>query len=67
MWYNSISQEEHRLTIRGKCRKENKMDQNMTSKEFTLLISMMLKMLKNGQVEEVIELLEEAIKKDTDK
>lgn len=42
------------------------MEQNMTSKEFTLLISMMLKMLKNGQVEEVIELLEEAIKKDTD-
>lgn len=32
----------------------------MTSKEFDLLIAMILEMLKNGQVQRVIDLLEEA-------
>ena len=34
---------------------------NMTSKEFDLFIKMLLKMLKKGEVEEVIELLEESV------
>ena len=33
----------------------------MTSKEFDLFIKMLLKMLKKGEVEEVIELLEESV------
>lgn len=32
----------------------------MTSKEFDLLIAMIFEMLKNGQVQRVIDLLEEA-------
>lgn len=32
----------------------------MTSKEFDLLIAMILEMLKNGQTQRVIDLLEEA-------
>lgn len=40
----------------------------MTSKEFDLLIAMILEMLKNGQTARVIDLLEEARgKKDEDK
>jgi hypothetical protein len=35
------------------------MEDNMTSKEFDLLISMILEMLKDGQTEKVIKLLEE--------
>lgn len=42
------------------------MDDNMTSKEFDLLITMILEMLKEGKTEKVIELLEKAIKKDSD-
>lgn len=33
----------------------------MTSKEFDLFIKMLLKMLKKGNVDEVIELLEESV------
>ena len=36
------------------------MAEYMTSKEFDLLIAMILEMLKNGQVDQVIKLLEEA-------
>ncbi len=42
------------------------MESNMTSKEFDLLISMILEMLKDGQTEKVIKLLEET-KSDSDK
>ena len=35
------------------------MEDNMPSKEFDLLISMILEMLKDGQTEKVIKLLEE--------
>lgn len=42
------------------------MEDNMTSKEFDLLITMILDMLKEGKTEKVIELLEKAIKKDSD-
>lgn len=38
----------------------------MTSKEFDLLIAMILEMLKNGQADKVISLLEEARGKDND-
>jgi hypothetical protein len=38
----------------------------MTSKEFDLLIAMILEMLKNGQVDRVIALLEEARSKNDD-
>lgn len=38
----------------------------MTSKEFDLLIAMILEMLKNGQVQRVIDLLEEARGKNDD-
>lgn len=38
----------------------------MTSKEFDLLIAMILEMLKNGQAQRVIDLLEEARGKSDD-
>ncbi len=38
----------------------------MTSKEFDLLIAMILEMLKNNQSDKVIALLEEARGKDSD-
>ena len=58
--------DQERSQYRGKTRKENRMDENMTSKEFDLLITMILEMLKEGKTEKVIELLEKAIKKDSD-
>lgn len=58
--------DQERPQYRGKTRKESRMDDNMTSKEFDLLITMILEMLKEGKTEKVIELLEKAIKKDSD-
>lgn len=40
------------------------MDDRMTSKEFDLLISLIIKMLEDGKVKEVVELLKETQKKD---
>lgn len=39
------------------------MDDRMTSKEFDLLISLIIKMLEDGKVKEVIDLLKETQKK----
>ncbi len=39
------------------------MSDKMTSKEFDLLISLIIKMLEDGKVKEVIELLKETQKK----
>lgn len=47
------------VTITGQDEKGEHMEDNMTSKEFDLLISMILEMLKDGQTEKVIKLLEE--------
>lgn len=43
------------------------MDEDMMNKEFDLLITMILEMLKEGKTEKVIELLEKAVKKGSGK
>jgi hypothetical protein len=47
---------------RGRTREEDKMSE-MTAKEFDLMISLILSMLKKGETEEVRKLLEETKKK----
>lgn len=55
--YNINSERD--FTISGQDGKGGKMEQTITSKEFDLLIALILKMLEKGETEEVIELLKE--------
>lgn len=56
--YNIIIVKET-LQVSGQDEEGEKMEQTMTSKEFDLLIALILKMLEKGETEEVIELLKE--------
>lgn len=63
--YNIITVRET-LQVSGQDGKGGKMKQIMTSKEFDLMIALILSMLEKGETEEVIKLLKETRTKKND-